>query len=103
MAGHPQSLKHLQALCRGSYLSVVTRFIFLSLQCCGSTILSAQPIHSDSLNHALAASDDLNKKADILHKLASDAWDYNFDRGLHYAEEAYQIAKRGSYRKGMAI
>jgi signal transduction histidine kinase len=57
----------------------------------------------DTLSFQLDTAKTLNDKADILHQLASEVWDYDFERGLGYANESYQIAKRANYRKGMAV
>jgi signal transduction histidine kinase len=65
--------------------------------------LAAQIPLIDTLTFQLDTAKSLNEKADILHRLASEVWDYDFERGLGYANESYQIAKRANYRKGMAV
>lgn len=67
------------------------------------TALSAQRTLVDSLKNVFEDSDDLKVKADLLHTMASEVWDYSFEEGLEYANESFQIAKRASYKKGMAV
>jgi len=63
--------------------------------------LFAQSPRIDSLTKALAATGDKQVQADILHALASETWDYDFDKAFRYASQSLQIAQTIDYRRGI--
>lgn len=65
-------------------------------------LLFAQTSRIDSLTNALAATGDKKVQADLLHELASETWDYDFDKAFRYANESLQISERIRYQKGIA-
>lgn len=64
--------------------------------------LLAQNHRIDSLTKALAIAVDKRIQADVLHQLASETWDYDFEKGLKYANQSFQISENISYKKGIA-
>ncbi len=56
----------------------------------------------DSLLLALNNEKNQQKRSDILHELASLTWDFDFEKGRTYAEEALRIAKSEGYELGQA-
>lgn len=53
----------------------------------------AQHQETDSLQTVLKKTTDKREKVLILHKLASQSWDFSFDAGLAYAHEAHSLAE----------
>ncbi|RAV99609.1 tetratricopeptide repeat protein [Pseudochryseolinea flava] len=82
---------------------ILIKLAFISITIFIAAPSRAQQSVIDSLQRVLEDSDDLKVKADVLHRMASEIWDYDFEDGLTYSRESYQIAKRASYKKGMAI
>jgi len=64
--------------------------------------LFAQSPRIDSLTKVLSATGDKQVQADILHALASETWDYDFDKAFRYASQSLQIARDIDYPKGVA-
>ena len=54
--------------------------------------VNAQTGVLDSLEAALKEASDKKVKSDILHQMASEMWDYDFDKGYDFASQAYQMA-----------
>lgn len=55
----------------------------------------------DSLKEALTNVDTGEVRVEILHRIATEVWDYDFDEGLHYSEEAFRLSRQINYAKGM--
>lgn len=91
------------SLFRWMTLSIMWLLLGFFLVFAFSPTTAAQIPLIDTLVNQLDTAQTLNDKADILHRLASEIWDYDFERGLAFANESYQIAKRANYRKGMAV
>lgn len=73
---------------------------FFILLC--NTCVLAQNKTIDSLQWALQREGNQQTKSDILHELAAQTWDYDFERGLAYAQEALKFAKAEKYLQGQA-
>ena len=67
-----------------------------------SSAVFAQNLTIDSLQVALRNEANQQKQSDILHELASQSWDYDFEKGFDYAEQAFKIAKASNYIQGQA-
>jgi len=63
--------------------------------------LFAQSPRMDSLTRALSVTGDKQVQADILHELASETWDYDFEKAFRYANQSLQIARNIDYPKGV--
>lgn len=55
----------------------------------------------EKLKRALDQAATDREKSDILHQLATEEWDYDFESGRAYAAQAYQVAKESNYELGM--
>lgn len=55
----------------------------------------------DSLTKALRVAVDKKIQADVLHQLASETWDYDFEKSLLYAKQSLQISRNIKYKKGV--
>lgn len=67
--------------------------LLLLFICISFAPVHAQHQQADSLQAALKKTTDKREKALILHKLASNSWDFSFDAGLAYAQEAHSLAE----------
>ena len=70
--------------------------------CC---LLASMAAHSqnskiDSLREALDNADD-ETRADILHELSAESFDYNFDTSHEYAIQSLKYAEKSNYTKGI--
>ena len=54
----------------------------------------------DSLKIQLKAASSNEEKVELFGKLASSVWDYDFEQGLQFATEGYELAKKINYRRG---
>jgi len=63
-------------------------------------MLHAQTPRLDSLQKVLNHTSSPAQRADLLHDLASDSWDYDFERGYGYAQEAWVLSRQHQYTKG---
>ncbi|HEY3405186.1 MAG TPA: ATP-binding protein [Ohtaekwangia sp.] len=68
----------------------------------GSTAFAQSKI-LDSLENLLHKTEDKKIQADILHTMASESWDYDFEKGYGFANRSYEIADETNYIKGMAV
>jgi len=57
----------------------------------------------DSLYRLANAATVDSVKADLLHQLASESWDYNFNQGLDWARQSYEVALKARYVKGISL
>lgn len=55
----------------------------------------------DSLVALLPTTTAPKDKVTLLHRLAAESWDYSFDQGLKYAQEAYQLSRANNYPQGL--
>ena len=69
---------------------------FLQSNCIGQN-----PI-IDSLKKALSKAESAKEKSDLLHSLASEEWDYDFETGRAHALQALELAKQANYNLGQA-
>src|SRR5687767_2446171 len=79
-------------------LRLFSVLIFLSFQAFQA---SGQQQSIDSLSNALRNSSDKTQKTDILNELAFSYFDYNSEKGLEYASQAYDLASEIKYLKGL--
>ncbi len=63
---------------------------------------AAQTSTIDSLKNALSLAPDKSEaKADILHQLAINSWNIDFDEGLRWAQQANELSNVIVYKKGV--
>lgn len=61
----------------------------------------AQNRKIDSLKIALNDAEDIHLRSDYCHELASELWDYDFEKGKQYADQAYELALKSGYALGL--
>lgn len=73
--------------------------LFLIFFFAQSTLTGQNPI-IDSLKKALSTAESAKDKSDLLHKLASEEWDYDFQAGHDHAMQALELARQAGYDLG---
>ncbi|HMG90692.1 MAG TPA: tetratricopeptide repeat protein, partial [Chryseolinea sp.] len=75
----------------------------IGIACCLllSVVSLAQNSKIDSLNAALQSTTDNARRADILHELSAESFDYDFDKSRDYALHGLNYAEKGDYLLGV--
>ena len=73
--------------------------IFIGLLISTSTV--AQNSIIDSLQSTLKTTKDISQRAELLHQLAAESWDYSFDSGHEYARESLNYSESTGNLKGV--
>lgn len=75
-------------------------FVLLLLTC---SLVHAQHPAVDSLKATLDRTTDSRQRVLLLHQLASQSWDFNFEEGHRYADEGYGIALKSKDNELLTI
>ena len=75
----------------------------IGISCCLllSVVSLAQNSKIDSLGAALKSTSDNERRADILHELSAESFDYYFDKSREYALQGLKYAEKGNYLLGV--
>jgi len=63
-------------------------------------LIYAQNPRVDSLQKVLKHTQSPAQRCDVLHALAAESWDYDFEKAYGYAQEAWVLARQNQYGKG---
>jgi signal transduction histidine kinase len=78
-------------------------FLFFALSVFLSTHAGGQNPRIDSLYDLERNAKDQNTRLDILHRIVSQTWDYNFDKAYQVALREHDLARRSGSTKALVI
>ncbi len=76
--------------------------ICVAVQIIAVGFLQAQNTRIDSLKNLLASASSPTQKIELLNRLTSESWDYDFEKSLGFAKEAYALSKELDWMRGKA-
>ncbi len=90
-----------------TYLRHISMFRLITLVCvwwfCVGGSLYAQNKIIDSLTRAVRAENNPVQKVELLNTLVAQTWDYDFEKGLEWAQQAYTLARQTNDPRNLAF
>ncbi len=80
----------------GKHLALL---LFISLP----VLIYGQSLKIDSLKAALQKTTTQRNAADVLHQLATETWNYDFEQAVRFAQNSHEISLEQHYKKGVSV